>query len=296
MAQKKQEELKRFMAKELAVGDKVIAKKGLFDQYARNPEGDENCIITGVLGDNKYEITVNTTESWRQKAVIVSESEIKRNTFDVGANPFPEKSWNRAITFTNFDVGGIMSIIGQSALVWGKDVHKSVKDEYTVNGITALECNFNPYVVKDGKKLYYQRDYCWSLEDKQLLIESIYQSMNCGTILLRKRSFRYVDNELKKGNKEVGFFDVVDGKQRIACIIEFMSDGFKDMHGNYFSDLSDRARWYFRDCRSFTYGEMGEGATDEEVIEAFLHVNFTGVPMSKEHIEYVKEIHNKIKV
>lgn len=157
-----------------------------------------------------------------------------------------------------------------------------------------MGCNFNPYVVKDDEKLYYQRDYCWTLKDKQLFIESIYQSINCGMILLRKRSFDYVENELKKGNSEVGFFDVVDGKQRLACLANFVNDKFQDLHGNYYSDLSNKAQHLFRSSRALTYAEMEEGTTDNEVIEAFLHVNYTGVVMSQEHIDYVKEISQKL--
>lgn len=296
MAEKKNEMLKEVIAKELAIGDKVIVKKGLFDVYARNPDGDENCIITNIIGDGKYEVTINTNEDWRRKSIVLSENDMKRDLFDVGANPFPEKPWNSRITYSAFSIEGILSLIGESSRLFDVELKISrAKDNYVVNGIKALECNFNPYVEKNGEKLYYQRDYCWTLNDKQLFIESIYQSMNCGTVLLRERSFKWVDNELKKGNTEAGFFDVVDGKQRLSCLIEFVNDKFKDMHGNYYSDLSNRAQWRFRDSRSLNFGQMHSGSTDEEAIEAFLHVNFHGIPMSKEHIDYVKEIHNKIK-
>lgn len=35
---------------------------------------------------------------------------------------------------------------------------------------------------------------------------------------------------------------------------------------------------------------MEEEATDEDVQSVFLNVNFTGKPMSQEHIEFVKSI------
>jgi hypothetical protein len=38
---------------------------------------------------------------------------------------------------------------------------------------------------------------------------------------------------------------------------------------------------------------MGEDATDEDVVDNFLTLNHTGVPMSPEHIEYVKAINMK---
>ena len=46
----------------------------------------------------------------------------------------------------------------------------------------------------------------------------------------------------------------------------------------------------FRYSKCLSLLIMEEGTTDDEAIAAFLNVNFTGVPMSKEHIEYVKEI------
>jgi hypothetical protein len=36
--------------------------------------------------------------------------------------------------------------------------------------------------------------------------------------------------------------------------------------------------------------ELGEHATDADVISTFLTLNFTGTPMSKEHIEYIQSI------
>jgi hypothetical protein len=39
-----------------------------------------------------------------------------------------------------------------------------------------------------------------------------------------------------------------------------------------------------------SYIELDENSTDKDVLSVFLAINFTGVPMSKEHIEYVKSI------
>jgi len=42
-----------------------------------------------------------------------------------------------------------------------------------------------------------------------------------------------------------------------------------------------------------TFGEMEENATDEDVKATFLGINFAGVQMSQEHLEYVKQINLK---
>ena len=46
-----------------------------------------------------------------------------------------------------------------------------------------------PFVIINGKKSYYQRPLVWELEDKQLLIESIYNSVDCGKILIRLKGW-----------------------------------------------------------------------------------------------------------
>ena len=48
-------------------------------------------------------------------------------------------------------------------------------------------------------------------------------------------------------------------------------------------------------CELFAYAEMDEDATDDMVLSQFLKLNFAGVPQSKEHIEYVKEISKNLK-
>ena len=41
--------------------------------------------------------------------------------------------------------------------------------------------------------------------------------------------------------------------------------------------------------------EINEGATDEDVLRVFLNVNYSGKPMSREHLDYVKSLYNNIK-
>ena len=82
----------------------------------------------------------------------------------------------------------------------------------------------------------------------------------------------------------------MDGKQRLNTILEFIQDKFKDFHGYYFSDLSDRAKHTFLSTNLLSYAEMEEESTDQDVINTFLMINFTGRVMSQEHIDYVREI------
>lgn len=288
MAAKKEKLENEFFSKPISIGEKVLVKNGLFDQYCRDKELRVSGVVESINDDGTFDIKRTNCDKYQMKTIRINETDFSRDTFDVGVNPFPEKPWNKRIRSYNYPLESILHLVGASARIHGK--RSRLSDPYVVNGIEAVECNFNPYVTINGEKWHYQRDYCWTLEDKQCFIESIYQGINCGQVLIRKRSFDYVDSELKKGNANVGFNDIVDGKQRLSCLIEFVNDGFTDSHGNYYSDFSSRALHHFMNSMCLSYAEMDEGTTDEEVIESFLHVNFTGVPMSKEHIEYVKEI------
>ena len=104
----------------------------------------------------------------------ISESDItSRNIFKIGANPFSDrKDTTRSINY------GLDSIIFNLDLV--KEKTEFGNKETKMNGFTVKETNWNPYVYNsDGEKEYYQRDFVWSLEDKQLLVESIYKGIQC---------------------------------------------------------------------------------------------------------------------
>jgi hypothetical protein len=164
----------------------------------------------------------------------------------------------------------------------------SKRDEpYQINGLNVGECNFNPFVIINGVKQYYQRPLVWSLEDKQNLIESIYHGIGCGTIIIKINDWNYLEKLATSGETELYFNDVVDGKQRLNAIAEFVNNKFSDKNGNYYREFSERAKHLFLDHQLFSYGEI-TNIDDEDVLKQFLKVNFAGVPQSLEHIEYVK--------
>lgn len=145
----------------------------------------------------------------------------------------------------------------------------------------------------NGQKEFYQRPLVWDLETKQTLIESIYQNVSCGRILIRERSWDNVENLIKSGETDVSFFDIVDGKQRLNAVIGFVKGEYPDLHGNYYGDLSSNAQHEFRYTQMIGYAEM-KNVTDSDVIRQFLKVNFAGVPQSKEHIEFVAAINARM--
>ncbi len=210
-----------------------------------------------------------------------------RSLLLVGANPFEEIVDSiRPIAFS------LDSILFKLDVLNTKRADKG----FDINGVVIKEAEWNPFVYdKDGKKQYYQRGLCWIVSDKQLLIESIYQNIDCGKILVRKRGLEELRRMQKNGETELSFNDIVDGKQRLNAIKCFMNDEFVDLQGNYYSDLSNMSQHKFENHQLFSYAEMPENTKDSDVIKQFLKLNFSGVPQSREHIDFIKSINDKLK-
>ncbi|MDD3988206.1 MAG: DUF262 domain-containing protein, partial [Candidatus Omnitrophica bacterium] len=205
----------------------------------------------------------------------------------VGANPFSNDSDSvRCIAYSLESILFNLNVLGEK------------EEKYYTKGVEVLikNLNWNPFVYdKEGNKQYYQRDFVWSLQDKQNLIDSIYNGIDCGKIVVRARSWKDLDVIAAKGETEVAFHDIVDGKQCLNAIAGFIKGEYPDSYGNYFADLSADAQHNFTNNQLISYGEMPESSTDEQVIKQFLKMNFTGVLQSKEHIAYVKSINEKMK-
>ena len=274
---KKEQLIQEYLDEPIKVGDTVHIK-GLGSQ-------DKNWIgsTCEVLEIKDEEIYYNLGSRYgSQKAPL---ADCVKYIGDVGYNPFPEKDWNSRIRITGYDLGNMVSICGYNRR------EKKFKNE-TFGEVIIPELNWEPTIKdKDGNDIKYQRELCWTTKDKQLLIESIYNQLDIGKIVVRKRSYKWVENRVKKGQIEgTAFRDIVDGKQRLNAILDFMQNKYPDLNGYFYDDLSRRAQYKFDNFSAYAFCEMEEEATDEDVQSVFLNVNFTGRPMSPEHIEFVKSI------
>lgn len=132
--------------------------------------------------------------------------------------------------------------------------------------VTHTGVDFNPE---------YQRDLVWDMKDKELLIESIFEGRDIGKFVFC--FLGYV------GEKT---YEILDGKQRLSTIIEFITDQFP-YKGVYYSDLQHRDQHEFENLR-VGLAETREVLTLEEKCECFLSLNTTGKVQSQEHLDYVK--------
>ena len=87
--------------------------------------------------------------------------------------------------------------------------------------------------------------------------------------------------------------EVLDGKQRITTLLDFIEDKIKLENGKVFSELSeeDKKTILFHQVRYTRIIKQGynNDLTDKEKIELFLEMNELGTKMSDKHIEKIKE-------
>lgn len=132
----------------------------------------------------------------------------------------------------------------------------------------------------------YQRGYVWDLQDKQLLIDSIFNNIDIG-----KFAFIHLDDKkyIETGNN----YEILDGKQRLSSIIDFYENRYP-YNEFYFNDLSTKDKNVFLN-HHIVQGEV-EDADKNTVLKYFLMLNRTGKSMEQSQLEKVEKLLNKKEV
>ncbi len=122
-----------------------------------------------------------------------------------------------------------------------------------------------------------QRELVWTLEQKRELIWSIFYGRHiphCSII-----------NRTDETN------EIIDGKQRLSTMIDFLNDKFTlliDDKEFYYKDLPEDYKLVYK---SFTFRyyivneESNSPISDEDKISWFRFLNFAGTPQDKEHLD-----------
>jgi hypothetical protein len=134
----------------------------------------------------------------------------------------------------------------------------------------------------------YQRGLVWNEDQKISLIDSIFKNIDIGKFTVIKR--KWGDNPNKPTTSKL--YEMLDGKQRISTLFEFYTSKFK-YRGKYFYELHWRDQVHFKNYR-ISYAEC-DPLTDEQKYRYFLKLNTTGVPISEEHMERVRELWKQAK-
>lgn len=148
----------------------------------------------------------------------------------------------------------------------------------------------------------YQRDYVWSEENKDALIESIFDRLDIGNFLfIRHASYKHKENSGSRTYKllngktveikrcEDDTVAIIDGQQRLTTIMDFILD-VRPYKGVYFSHLNwhDQHEFY---SKSIPYRIIEEEqVTEKEILRMFLQAN-RGVPQAPEHLAKVQALY-----
>lgn len=146
----------------------------------------------------------------------------------------------------------------------------------------AENCNidFDVYLPTKGRNL--QRDYVWTIEQKQELIWSV---------LMNRHIPRMAMLNIVSDKQDVkGTYQIIDGKQRLSAMIDFYKGKFNlviDDKNYYFNELPEDYQNVISGFM-FPYNivneDFGNTLTDEDKINWFRYINFAGTPQDAEHM------------
>ena len=146
----------------------------------------------------------------------------------------------------------------------------------------------------------YQRGYVWSLDDQESLIDSIFNRISIGALILSRHAgynhdgsdetVKYINLDgdaveiLRRNDYTTA---VIDGQQRATTIWRFMTNKFQ-YRGHYWKDLSVRDHFQFTGTTMSTRTFDERDVPYEDVLRMFIKTN-KGVPQDETHLKAVSD-------
>lgn len=120
----------------------------------------------------------------------------------------------------------------------------------------------------------YQRDYVWTLDDKQRYLETLFTGRDLGRFIFIKEQYPLTDV-------------LFDGKQRMNTLLELISSQLT-YQGIYWHEMSKGDRNEVLG-RSVQFAELDtKQFSKADLLDVFLDVNAAGVPQTEEHLAKVR--------
>jgi len=124
----------------------------------------------------------------------------------------------------------------------------------------------------------YQRDLVWTNDEKTKLIDSIFNHVEIGRIVLRRLLFK---------NNKTKTYEIVDGKQRLYTLVGFFLGKWK-YRGVLYEELSSKDIYTLN--RAPIVKVIIENVTDLQILEYFIKINQTSHPIKKKHFEKIGKL------
>jgi uncharacterized protein with ParB-like and HNH nuclease domain len=136
-------------------------------------------------------------------------------------------------------------------------------------------------------KINLQRDFVWRLKQKQELIISIFKDIKIPPVTV------LIDDTIQSHNKYL----VIDGKQRIKTIIDYLNNCFPVLIQTqkiFFKDLDIESVDFFKYKHLNGYvmytSDAYDPVSDLGKIKWFNYLNFAGTPQDKKHIQHLESL------
>lgn len=190
-------------------------------------------------------------------------------------------------TCTNHNYGRPYQYERDMAVIWNQVIpHREwEKDKYILQERTHLQYSQRDiyglvhmhYCFGIDMDPKYQRGLVWTDEDKEKLIESIFQQVDIGKFVLAHRKYA----------QDTEGYEIIDGKQRLNALLDFKEGIFTWRNLKYW-DLHPRDRSFF-DMYPISVAELME-PSQKQILECFVRCNTSGKPQDAKHLETVKEM------
>lgn len=243
----------------------IINKEHLYSSNGTIKQIDNDYCYVKLWYSPHYNLKWEYTYIDKETIYKVPKEYCIQNDFYIGYNPMVEINYSDNIQFYTQRIGEFFKYLIPD--------YRDGRENYVLN--------WNPTVNINGKETVFQRDFCWSLKDNQLFIESIYNRVDLGKIIFQRHKY---EDRLTKGDSSI-----IDGKQRLNALKGFVNNEYPDLQGYYFKDFSEYAVRRFDEIQ-ISYGELKYNCSDEIILKIFLNVNYTGVQMSENHLQFIKSL------
>lgn len=122
----------------------------------------------------------------------------------------------------------------------------------------------------------YQRDYVWTDEDQERLLDSIFMGADIGRFVLK-----YLENDDFD-------YEIIDGKQRFLTLLYYYENRFP-YRGVFFNDLSANDRRRFLDASTAMAMIRNPNLSLKDTLRIFLMINRGGRPVSEDVLKNAEQ-------
>lgn len=147
--------------------------------------------------------------------------------------------------------------------------------------------DYDVFLPSKGKNL--QRPFCWTLEQKQSLILSIFKGVELTSI-----SIIIFTDDMTPGQRDQKIYKIIDGKQRVSTLIGFIRNEFPIIvngESYFFNELPAEMISVlnrFTLTQNIVYEYPDKMISDNNKIAWFEMINFAGTPQDIEHLNNLK--------